>query len=279
MCFLLLLLVIVPSINLITYSAKKVPAAVELLKNILSKEEIIQTSFLSNLNLSFINEDGIKSLFIDFSKNINDWVLSGATFFIKGTTSFAISLVLMILIMFFFFADGHKMIEKLILWSPLPSKYDITIIKKFRQVSYTTLISISVTAIAQGLIGALGFLIIGWPFILVFVIMAFLSLIPYIGSSIFYIPVAIYLVLVGEPWKAVFIITWCWLIVSNVDELIRAYIIKGKSEVNPIFIILSILGGILIFGFWGVVIGPLIIALATTIFHIYELEYFESLDN
>jgi predicted PurR-regulated permease PerM len=49
--------------------------------------------------------------------------------------------------------------------------------------------------------------------------------------------------------------------------------IKGESSVHPIFIIFSILGGISLFGFWGVIFGPLIISIAVTILHIYELEY------
>ena len=121
--------------------------------------------------------------------------------------------------------------------------------------------------------GGLGFLLIGWPFFIVFLIMAFTSIIPYIGSTIFYIPVVIYLLYIGDIWQAIFIAIWCSIVVGNVDELIRAYIIKGKSSVNPIFIIFSIMGAVSIFGFWGVVIGPLIIAITASIFHIYELEY------
>lgn len=279
MCLLLLLLVIIPIINLIIYAGKKAPAAFNVVNNILSNTEIIEGQLLEKLDLSIINENEIKKLIIDLTKNISDWLVSGATTFVKGTTNFIFSLVIILLTMFFFFVDGDKMIKKLVLWSPLPNKYDFELIKKFKQVSYITLVSIFVTALAQGLMGAVGFLLIGWPFIFVFIIMAFLSLIPYIGSSIFYIPVAVYLALSGNIWQAVFVVVWCWLVVSNVDELIRAYIIKGKSELNPIFIIFSIMGGIVIFGFWGVVIGPLIIALATTIFHIYELEYSSQLEK
>jgi len=279
MCFLLLLLVIVPVINLIVYTGKKAPVAFNTVSEILSKTDVLQNQVFDRFNLSGVGSEEIKKTIIDMTKNVSDLLVNGATVFIKGTTNFVFSLVIILLTMFFFFVDGDRMMKKMILWSPLPNKYDLELIKKFKQVSRVTLISIFVTALAQGLIGALGFLIIGWPFIFVFVVMAFLSLIPYIGSSIFYIPVAIYLVLSGDPWQGVFVVAWCWLVVSNIDELIRAYIIKGRSEVNPIFIIFSIMGGVIIFGFWGVVIGPLIVALVTTIFHIYELEYKSELEQ
>lgn len=181
--------------------------------------------------------------------------------------------------MLFFFVEGKNMAEKLVLWSPLPNKYDLEIIRKFRRVSQTTLISIFVMALSQGILGGLGFLIIGWPFIFTAIIIAFLSLIPYIGSAIFYIPAAIYLIISGQVWQGLFVIIWCWFIINNVNEIIRAHIIKGRAEVNPIFIIFSIIGGISWFGFWGIIIGPLIVALAITIFHIYELEYNGSLEE
>jgi predicted PurR-regulated permease PerM len=96
---------------------------------------------------------------------------------------------------------------------------------------------------------------------------------------IFYIPMSIYYLLVGEIGRGIFILVWGLFIIGNTDHLIRAYMIKGKAKVNPIFVILSILGGIMMFGFWGVVIGPLIIAVVATIFHIYELEYCNALDS
>jgi len=68
-------------------------------------------------------------------------------------------------------------------------------------------------------------------------------------------------------------------VVSLIDNLVRGYIIKGKAQVHPIFIILSILGGISLFGFWGVFLGPLVISIAITVFHIYELEYGEALEK
>ncbi len=55
--------------------------------------------------------------------------------------------------------------------------------------------------------------------------------------------------------------------------------IKGRAEVNPVFILFSILGGIALFGFWGIILGPLLVALAVTIFHIYEMEFCDSLEG
>ena len=212
-------------------------------------------------------------------KKSSNWLLSGATILVKGTTSFVVSLFIIIVTMFFFFVDGKKMMERLMYLSPLPNAYDREIFQKFRTVSYTTILSTFVTAGAQGVIGAIGFAIVGFPAFLAGVVVALLSLLPYLGSMIFYVPVGLYYLMVGKIWQGIFVLLWGAVIIGNVDNIIRAYMIKGKAQVNPIFVVFSILGGIALFGFWGVVLGPLVIAIAVTIFHIYEIEFCESLDG
>jgi predicted PurR-regulated permease PerM len=59
-----------------------------------------------------------------------------------------------------------------------------------------------------------------------------------------------------------------------IDNIIRMFMIKGKAQVHPIFVLFSVLGGISLFGFWGIVVGPLLISLAVTVFDIYDkIEY------
>ncbi len=279
-CLILLLIILIPMSNLIVYASKKASVAYSSVESLLNNSDALHFSILEKFGIDNEEYRSVVNNFVgDITKNINDWLVSGATSVVKGTSKFIVSLILIVFTMFFFFVEGKEMAKKLILWSPLPNKYDFEIIHKFRSVSKTIMISVFVTALFQGLIGGLGFFIVGWPFIFVFFIMALLALIPYIGSAIFYIPASLYLILSGQVWQGIFILAWCWLVVSNIDELIRAYLIKDKAEVNPIFIIFSILGGVSIFGFWGVIIGPIIIALAITIFHIYELEYDGALEK
>jgi predicted PurR-regulated permease PerM len=279
MCLLLLLIIIIPLTNLIVYAGKKATVAYNSVNEIVEQADSLQYDVLERLNIEGFDENIVGDLVVDITKKINDWLVDGATDIVKGTTSFVLSLLIIILTMLFFFVDGRKMAKKLIELSPLPNKYDLEIVRKFRKVSQVTLASIFVTALAQGLSGGLGFYIIGWPFIFTFIITGFLSLIPFLGASIFYFPVAIYLVLSGQIWEAIFILLWWWIVVNGVDEVLRAYIIKGRAQVNFIFVIFAVLGGIAWFGFWGVVVGPLIVALAVTIFHIYELEYKDELSD
>ncbi len=276
MCLVIILIVIVPLVNLIIYGAQKsVEAYGQTLNYINSNnlEDTVRAGILEQANILGINADSVRNLVIELVKKSSNWLASGAASVVKGTTSFIVSLIIIVFTMFFFFVDGKNMVEKLMHWTPLPNKYDREIFKKFRDVSFSTVISTFATAAAQGLLGAIGFMIVGMPAFFAGIFMAFLSLIPYIGTAFVWAPVGIYLLIVGKIWQGVVLLLWGGIIVSNSDNLIRAYLIKGKAQVHPIFIIFSILGGISLFGFWGVILGPLIISLAVTILHIYELEY------
>lgn len=288
MCLLLVVLIIIPTVRFIIYAGQQSVEAYSqavVFFNQHSVDGVVQPSIMPESLSRFFNirdyydDDTFKNLFLDVLQKASNWMLSGATSLLKGTTSFIISLFMIIITMFFFFIDGKKMLERLMYLSPLPNAYDKEIFQKFRSVSYVTILSTFVTAGAQGVVGAIGFAIVGFPAFLAGVLVALLSLLPYLGSMLFYVPVGLYYLAVGEIGRGVFILIWGAVVIGNTDNIIRAYIIRGKAQVNPIFIIFSILGGISLFGFWGVIIGPLIIAIAVTIFHIYELEFCESLDG
>jgi len=288
MCLVLVSVIIIPTVRLVIYAGQESLVAYEQAVTFFNRYSVggvLQTSALPDKIFGVFDVSGFydnanfKNFFLDVLKQSSNWLLSGATAVVKGTTSFLISLFIIIITMFFFFVDGKKMLQRLMLLSPLPNAYDKEIYEKFRAVSYTTILSTFVTAAAQGIVGAIGFAIVGFPAFLAGIIVALLSLLPYLGSMLFYLPVGVYYLLVGQIWQGIFIILWGAVVIGNIDNIIRAYMIKGKAQVNPIFVVFSILGGVALFGFWGVVLGPLIISIAVTIFHIYEMEFCDSIED
>jgi predicted PurR-regulated permease PerM len=289
MVFLIILLIILPLVNFLTYTAQR---SIDAYGNVVAfinagglnqiASKIIDSPFTKFISSFGFSMDSIQAFVLDKANLAKAWVtsssgiltlVSGASGLIAGTANFIISLVIIIFSMFFFFTDGKKMVEKIMYWTPFPNKYDKAIFKKFKDVSSSTIISTFVTAIAQGLIGALGFLIVGFPIFFTSIALAFASIIPYVGTALVWAPVGLYLLLIGKIWQGIFLIIWGAVVIGNSDNLIKAYLIKDKAEVHPLFIVFSILGGLSLFGFWGIIYGPLIIALAVTILHIYEMEY------
>jgi len=282
MCLLILLLIIIPLTNFIFYLSGRSIQAYGVIKEYLEKnsiEQIINYGVLERFEFLGIKNINFEDYLINIAGKINDFIISIATAFLRGTTQFITSLILIIFTMYFFFKDGDRLLNKLMELTPLANKYDKAIFKKFRDVGYSTIISTFVTAIAQGLVGAIGFIIIGLPAFFPAVIMTVLALLPYIGAAFVWLPVGIYLLVVGQVWQGIFLLAWGMLVVSLIDNVLRPFLIKGKAEVHPIFIFFSILGGITLFGFWGIIFGPLIIAITVTILDIYETEFKEVLER
>ena len=284
MCILIVAVVIVPLVNLIILAAKESVVAYGQTTEFFNKTDwsaLAKSSSLlkiKGLNLSNVN---IQSFAMDLVQKISNWLVNGATGFIKGTTNFVFSLLLIIITTFFFFIDGKKMLGKIMRLTPLADKYDQAIFKKFQDVSLSFIVSTFIIAIIQGFACWLGFFIITLPFFFAIplpafsagIAAAFFSLIPLLGAWLIWLPGAIYLLLTGQIWAAIFLALWGLLIIHPIDNILRPLIMRKKAEVNPIFLLFAILGGIALFGFWGLIIGPLIVAVTITIFHIYELEY------
>lgn len=289
MCLILVAIIIIPVAKMISYGGQKsvglYGSTVAFFENNtfgdIFESDFIKDSPLRHLNLDKINvgSQAFQSTILEISKKISNVFISGATVVFKETAKFVVSLALIIMTMFFFFVDGAKILKRIMYLSPLPNNHDQIIFSKFRKVSYTIFVSTFVAALAQGLVGALGFWVVDFPPLLAGVLVALLSLLPYVGSMIFYVPVGIFYILSGDIKEGIFILLWGMLIIGTIDNVIRAYMIKDDAEVNPIFVLFSILGGLALFGFWGIILGPLIIALMVTVFHIYELEFCASLDG
>lgn len=274
MCLLAVLLIIMPLVQLtVTVGKQAVPAYNSVVNFIKANDTAIKSSIVAKAQIFGLNEGNFRTVMFDALQKSSSAIVDVATSAVKGTTGFFISLGLIIFIMFFFFVDGENILRKVSKLSPLANKYNDELFHKFRIVSRTAFLSTFVVAVAQGIVGGLGFWIVGLPVLFPMLIMAILSLLPYIGSMIFYVPVGIYLIAVGQIWQGIFVLAWGFLAVGSIDNLIRMYLIKGKAQVNPIFIAFSIIGGISLFGFWGIVIGPLIVSLTVTVLHIYRLEF------
>ncbi len=237
-----------------------------------SLQRTINTVLDDHLTFIDLSQVNVGQYLLSASERVSDFLFSGGAVVLRGTGEFLTAIVLILFTVFFFFRDGKAFVKRLMYLTPLPNRYDKEIFQKFRDVSYSTMVSTFVTAIAQGIVGAIGFLIVGLPALLPGVAMALLSLLPYIGSAFVWLPVGIYFLATGAVWQGVFILLWGMFVVGLTDNILRPVLIKGKAHVHPL-LIFFIFGGIIAFGFWGMIIGPIVIALAFTLLHIYELEY------
>jgi len=221
-----------------------------------------------------LNSIDIKANIMEAAKNVTTFLAGQSATILKEFGLFLFGAFIMFFALYYFFKDAHVIRKKIMIISPLPTRYEEELIKKFKEISLATLYGIFLTSIAQGVIGGIGFAIAGIPNSLFWgTAIAVFSLVPLIGTATIWFPAGIILLIGGNIFGGAFVLLWGVLIVSTVDNFLRAYLIGGKTNTNQLLTFLAVFGGIELFGLMGVILGPLILNLFFTFLHIYEMEY------
>ncbi|MBI2134428.1 AI-2E family transporter [Candidatus Woesearchaeota archaeon] len=193
---------------------------------------------------------------------------------------FVLHMFITLFIMFFLFRDGHLLINKVERLLPLKEKYRKRVINKLGDMTYAVIYGSIIIAIIQGTLGGIGFFIFGLPTPLLWgLVMIFASFIPYVGSTIIWLPAALSLILNGytadDPTfiiKGVLLIIYGIFVVGTIDNILKPKIIGDKSGLHPVLVLLGVVGGLQLLGFIGVMIGPILLALLVAFVNIYEEE-------
>ena len=145
------------------------------------------------------------------------------------------------------------------------------------------LVSASVTstlaiAAIQGLITGFVLVLLGVPGALLWGLMTtILSFLPLVGSALVWAPIAIWLAVTGPLTKGIVLALVGLLVLGNVDNVVRPLLLSGRSQINTLVLIVSLMGGVSAFGFIGIVLGPLVAVLATAIVESYHAQPLEAL--
>jgi predicted PurR-regulated permease PerM len=175
-----------------------------------------------------------------------------------------------ILAMFYLFRDGDAIVQRLREVLPFDQERRERLVHETREMIHATVTSTLVAAGVHGLLGGIAFEIAGLHAAVFWgVMMGFFSLVPVVGSALIWVPLSVNLMLGGHVGKGVFLLIFCSLIVGMVDNFVRPWLISGRAEMSGLIIFISILGGIAVFGLLGVVLGPIVVALAANILDLY----------
>jgi predicted PurR-regulated permease PerM len=238
------------------------------------------------LTRNFDFATGIKEIFPGISEQItNQVVLTANTAVTKLSsvvidsavnlvTNFAvIGLQLLIVAFVFFFAlrDGPELGEFVSAISPLKKFQHQVLAKQFEDMTKAVVYGHVIVGFIQGILAGLGFLIFGVPNVLILTIFAvIMGILPVIGPGSVYIPVAIYLFMYGNPALAIIFLLYNLLIVSTVDNFLRARIVSRRTKISQVIVLIGMVGGLFVFGVLGLVLGPLILAYFITFLEAYK---------
>lgn len=193
-----------------------------------------------------------------------------------GIGSFAINVVVLLLVLYFMLTGGRRMEAYVGNILPFNRQHKREVLHEFHMVVRSNAIGVPLLAIIQGAIAMLGYYIFGAPGALLWgIVSCFATIIPVVGTAIVWIPLALYLGISGSWGYAIGLAAYCIVIVSNVDNLIRSILQKKMADTHPLITIFGVVIGLPLFGFMGVIFGPLMLSIFVLCVKIFKEEYLE----
>lgn len=184
-----------------------------------------------------------------------------------GIAGVVIQVFFVFFTMYYLFRDGTKLHTALAAALPLRGRTMNLLFDRIRDVISASVYGVFVIAVLQGALGGLAFWVIGLPSAVVWgVVMAFMSLIPFAGSFVVWIPAAIYLAAIGSWGAAIGLTLWGSIVIGLVDNFLRPKLVGEKAKLHELFIFFAVLGGLQVFGLIGLFLGPVILAITLALF-------------
>jgi predicted PurR-regulated permease PerM len=213
-----------------------------------------------------ISVEQLKQLFQDAASSIVSTTVAFIKSFAGGIANFFTMLIIFLFVFSSMLKNQSKIVKALEDINPLGKDMNDRYIEKMGAMTTAMVKGQFAIALAQGLSSTISLWIIGVDYLaFFFVILTFLSIIP-LGGGIILIPFGIILILTGNIWQGLLLLAWHFLITTNIDNIMRPRFVPKSARLDPALTILSVFAGIGVFGFLGIVLGPvLMIVLLTTL--------------
>ena len=194
---------------------------------------------------------------------------------VLGVTMNTLALIgAMYFILYFMLVNGRRMEEAVYEYIPLKDGNVELIGREVRVMVVSNTIGIPLIALIQGVIGLIGYLIIGinepW---LWFVATCIAAMMPVVGAALIYVPLTVSLFVSGETGKGIAMAVWGFGVIGLVDNLFRLLLNKRLGDIHPLITIFGVIVGIQLFGFIGLIFGPLLISMFLLLLRIYSSEF------
>jgi predicted PurR-regulated permease PerM len=261
-----MIIIVVPLTWLFSIGAEKITPIVQHPEIINGYLQTVHEYLLSKYKLDILHANNISK--------INALILPFVQKTIGSTLSGVGNLFIMYLIVFFMLT-GSMDIE---LWLrnhvPFKNNNSKKVIHEFRSMVYSNALGIPIVALLQGLVGLIGYAIFGvQEYILMGLLTAICSVIPVVGSMAIYVPLALYQLAIGNTWQGVAIGLWGFILIGSIDNVARFMIQKKIANVHPLITLFGVIIGINIFGFLGIIFGPLLISMFILLVKVYIDEF------
>jgi predicted PurR-regulated permease PerM len=218
----------------------------------------------------------LKSMFMKGLTQVSSSLASDLGSLLRNTALLAVNLTIMLIALFFFFRNGEQYYRSAMELLPFTHAQKQSIAQKFYDTFTAVINGVFLIAVGQGVMTGIGFALFRIPFSVFWgFLAAVLALLPVGGSALIWVPGAVFLLVTGATTKGVLLGIWGTVLVSLPDNFLKPLLIGRKAKLPAFFLFLGILGGLQVYGFLGILFGPLVVTLITAFIQIYREEYVE----
>lgn len=243
------------------------------------KDIILQSDLLENCTTPFceVVYSHLTTLIESVNVILNNIALeinSNLGVILNSISQFLIQIFIFYVALFYFFIDKDLFIKNIKKIVPLKVHTKEILMFKLENVCRAVFINSLLMALIQGVLVGFGLYVFGVPGSALWgLISAFLALIPFIGASIIWFPVGIFMILSGEIYGGIGLLVYGTIIIAGSDTILRPILLEKSIHVHSFLILLSIIGGIQVFGFVGIFYGPIIISTLIAILGLYDFKF------
>lgn len=206
-----------------------------------------------------------------YAKEALGWLAGNAGLVVSGVATFFIDIILFVMALYYFLKDGNAFHRAFISLSPLMDHDDEEITRMLARAVNSIITGRLLMALVQGVLAMAGFMLFSIPNAVLWgSVTVMTALIPGIGTALTIAPAVVYLFLQGMSAKAAGLFVYGVLVVGLIDNILGPKLISRGVSLHPFIILLSVLGGIVLFGPTGFVLGPLAVSLLYTLLNAYH---------
>jgi predicted PurR-regulated permease PerM len=201
-------------------------------------------------------------------------LLQFSTGLVRNVSSFFVGLVFMVFSLFFFFMDGSYLSKLALHVIPIRREYLKALVIKFKEIVRNLVLGYIMVALVQALLAFIVFYIFRISGALVFATLTFFcAFIPIFGAGIVWFPLGLLRILNGDLGGGILFMAASGILISTLDNFLRPFFLRDRIQLHPLIIFFAILGGIRVFGFNGIILGPMVVILFLTVLDLFLTEH------
>jgi predicted PurR-regulated permease PerM len=261
-------LIIAPAAFLAAVVAQQVPLALDYINNLSATTPAELMRFWTNLRarMPFPMPPDPMTLLVDGAKSAGTLLAGQAGSLLANVLATFGSLLVMLFALFFLLRDGRAFADVIRRLLPFPEAESQRLINETSDLVVASVGAGLTVAAVQGFIGGVAFWALGLPAPAVWgVAMAICSLLPVIGATIVWVPMALWLFFSGEVTRAIVLSVICAVVLGSADNVLRPMLLSGRTSASGLVVFIGLLGGVAAFGFVGLVLGPIVLVTAGTL--------------